>query len=126
MFFLSLFNLEKAGYETLSTFLRWCMVYMILHPEIQQKVQAEIDRVIGRARLPSVADKSKMPYTDAVTIEIHRRSAFVPFGIAHCSTEDADFEGYTIPKGQKKGDYFDRSYSNQKWSPKIKQFWCNL
>ncbi|OQV14480.1 Cytochrome P450 2B19 [Hypsibius exemplaris] len=92
-------DLFVAGYETTSTFLRWCMVYMIRNPEVQVKVQAEIDTVIGRARNPAPADKSSLPYTDAVTIEIHRITSFVPFGISHCTTEEVKFEQYTIPKG---------------------------
>ncbi|OQV16630.1 Cytochrome P450 2E1 [Hypsibius exemplaris] len=88
-----------AGYETTSTYLRWSMVYMILHPEVQRKVQAEIDAYIGNSRLPNLADKAKLPYTDAVTIEIHRICYFVPFSVPHAASEDVEFEGYLIPKG---------------------------
>ena len=75
------------------------MIYVILNQDVQRKVQAEIDRVIGQSRLPNYSDKPKMPYTDAVTMEVHRIAAFVPFGVPHCAVEDVEFEGYTIPKG---------------------------
>ena len=88
-----------AGYETTATFLRWCMVYMILHPEVQAKVQAEIEAVVGPFRQPTITDESNMPYTKAVITEVHRISSFVPFAVPHCTTEDMELEGFHIPKG---------------------------
>ena len=39
---------------------------MMLHPEIQRKAQAELDRVVGRDRLPSLADRQNLPYITAI------------------------------------------------------------
>ena len=72
---------------------------MILHPEVQRKVQAEIDSIVGQSRHPTYADKSDMPYTEAVIIEIHRVACITPFGLQHCALEDVEFEGFLIPKG---------------------------
>lgn len=73
---------------------------MILNPEVQKNVQTEIDSMIGPSRMPSMADRSKMPYTEAVINEIFRITYFLPFGLPHCATEDVQFDGYTIPKGK--------------------------
>ena len=41
------FDLFEGGSETTSTTLSWSVLYIALHPEIQQKCQIEIDEEIG-------------------------------------------------------------------------------
>ena len=41
-------DLFSAGSETTSTTLRWALLYMILHPEIQEKCRNEIAEVMTR------------------------------------------------------------------------------
>ena len=53
----SLADLFIAGAETTSTTVRWFMLYMITHPEIQKKIHNEIDSVIGKDRMPAWDDK---------------------------------------------------------------------
>ena len=50
----------------------WFMLAMILHPEAQKRAQEEIDRVIVSERLPSLADKSSLPYIGALCSECLR------------------------------------------------------
>ena len=65
---------------------------MTLFPETQKKAQAEIDFVVGRERLPTLADRPKLPYVNAVVSEMMRWAPVVPMGksnlsIAHVRTE---------------------------------------
>ncbi|XP_014664715.1 PREDICTED: cytochrome P450 2C20-like [Priapulus caudatus] len=90
-------DLFMAGTETTSTTLRWGLLFMLKYPMVCKKVQSEIDDVIGRGRLPTMADKNKMPFTEATIMEIQRLGDIVPLGIPHSTPEEVVFRGYTIP-----------------------------
>lgn len=72
---------------------------MALNPEAQQKAQGEIDRVIGTNRLPTLADRDRLPYVNAMVKEVFRWHPVVPMGIPHMSTADDMYDRYYIPKG---------------------------
>ena len=54
---------------------------MVLFPEAQRMAQAEIDRVIGPDRLPSLADRENLPYVDALVKEVFRFNPVAPLGL---------------------------------------------
>ncbi|KAF9058834.1 cytochrome P450 1 [Rhodocollybia butyracea] len=69
------------------------------HPDVQLKAQAEIDRVIGRDRLPIFEDRQSLPYVESIYREIMRMHPPIPADIPHLSTEDDFYRGYHLPKG---------------------------
>ncbi|XP_023120247.1 cytochrome P450 2J4-like isoform X1 [Amphiprion ocellaris] len=92
-------DLFGAGTETTTTTLHWGLLYMIHYPDIQKRVQAEIDAVIGSSRQPSMTDRENMPYTDAVIHEIQRMGNILPLNVARMASKDTTLDKYTIPKG---------------------------
>ena len=53
---------------------------MLLHPEVQQRAQEELDLVIGNDRLPSIRDRESLPYMEAVFLECLRWHPIAPLG----------------------------------------------
>ncbi|XP_039591019.1 cytochrome P450 2J2-like isoform X2 [Polypterus senegalus] len=92
-------DLFGAGTETTATTLRWALLYMAKYPHIQQKVQEEIDQVIGPSRVPSMEDRINMPYTYAVIHEVQRAGNVVPVSPPRMASKDTTLAGYSIPKG---------------------------
>uniref|UniRef100_A0A3P9IAH4 Cytochrome P450, family 2, subfamily N, polypeptide 13 n=1 Tax=Oryzias latipes TaxID=8090 RepID=A0A3P9IAH4_ORYLA len=92
-------DLFLAGSETTSKTLQWGLIYLITNPHIQDKVQAEMDRVVGHSRQPTTADRTNMPYTDAVIHEIQRMGNIVPLNGLRMAAKDTTLGGYIIPKG---------------------------
>ncbi|XP_044277293.1 cytochrome P450 2J2-like isoform X1 [Varanus komodoensis] len=92
-------DLFSAGTETTSATLRWALLYMALHPDIQAKVQAEIDSVIGQSRQVALEDRDRMPYTNAVIHEVQRISNIVPLNVPRMATRDTTLAGFFLPKG---------------------------
>jgi 26-hydroxylase len=78
-------DLFSAGVETLKTTLQWSMLHMVHNPEVKGRVQAELERVVGPNRLPSMADMAELPYTRATIYEVVRRSNVVPMGTTHAT-----------------------------------------
>ncbi|XP_074078232.1 cytochrome P450 1B1 [Macrotis lagotis] len=51
-----------ASQDTLSTALQWIFIFLTRYPEVQARIQEELDRVVGRDRLPSLDDQPHLPY----------------------------------------------------------------
>uniref|UniRef100_A0A671PFV0 Cytochrome P450, family 2, subfamily N, polypeptide 13 n=1 Tax=Sinocyclocheilus anshuiensis TaxID=1608454 RepID=A0A671PFV0_9TELE len=81
-------DLFLAGTETTCTALCWGLIYLITYPEVQENVQGEIDRVIGRSKEPSIA----------VIHEILRFGEIVPMNGLQVADKDTTLGECFIPK----------------------------
>ncbi|GMR47135.1 hypothetical protein PMAYCL1PPCAC_17330 [Pristionchus mayeri] len=108
-------DLFLAGQETTTTTLRWAMNLMAAHPEVQDKLRAEIEVHIERDRVACMADKVKMPYASAVINEIQRVGNIVPPNplLFHRTTVDTVIGGHKVPAGiLVNGDFFQMMKSD--------------
>ena len=87
---------------------------MALCPDVQARAQEEIDRVVGKDRLPMVSDWKDLKYVDSVMREVMRLNPVAPLGecatrsscfsltqcpaIPHRLRTDDNFRGYDFPK----------------------------
>jgi cytochrome P450 len=72
---------------------------MIAYPEVQHRAQAEIDAVVGRDRLPTVADAPQLPYVCATVREVLGWRPALALGAPHVATKEDWYDGMYIPKG---------------------------
>ncbi|KAI6003412.1 cytochrome P450 [Pisolithus marmoratus] len=92
-------SLYLAGAETSAAALKTIVLIMILYPDVQDKVHAELDTVVGRGTLPTFADRPRLPYLQAVLYEAMRWNPPSPLGLPHVTTTSDIYEGHYIPKG---------------------------
>lgn len=59
---------------------------MTRNPDVFNKAQTEIDRVVGRDRMPTFEDRETLPYLNAVLQEIYRCVQVVDSG-QHAHTD---------------------------------------
>jgi hypothetical protein len=96
-------------------------VAAICFPDVLKRIQAELDSVIGRDRMPTFDDERSLPFLRAFIKEVTRRVFLsylsplpcwltlaigctrwrpaVPLGIPHATTKADVYDVYDIPKG---------------------------
>ena len=72
---------------------------MTLYPEIQKRAQDEIDRVVGRDRLPTFEDRAELPFLECIMRELYRWNPAAPMAVTHRLMKDDEYEGHFIPGG---------------------------
>ncbi|XP_032081691.1 cytochrome P450 2J2-like [Thamnophis elegans] len=94
-----IFDFFGAGTDTTFGTLKWALLLLTNHPDIQEKVQREIEDVFGFSGSISYQDWKKLPYTNAVIHEMQRLKSVLLVGVPRESTKDVKLRGYHIPKG---------------------------
>ncbi|XP_070687626.1 cytochrome P450 2F2-like [Pempheris klunzingeri] len=94
-----LLDLHFAGTDTTANTTLTAFLYLMNYPLIQERCQHEIDKVLDGKDQASYEDRHQMPYVQAVIHEIQRVADTVPLSVFHCTTNDTELMGYSIPKG---------------------------
>jgi cytochrome P450 len=86
-----------AGHETSANSLAWTWMLLSQHPEVQTKLQQELQFVLGD-RSATVADLPALRYTNMVIKETMRLYPVV-WNVVSESTRDCEIGGYHVPAG---------------------------
>ncbi|KAF8990645.1 cytochrome P450 [Cyathus striatus] len=91
-------TLYAAGADTVSNIflIQWFLLAIIFHLNVQKKAQEELDRVVGRERLPKFGDYDNLVYVRALIKECMRWRPIGPNGTS--VPQDDWYKGYFIPK----------------------------
>ena len=93
------------GTDTTAILTEWIMAEMVLNPNVQRKVQAELDAVfVAKAACTTTtsieSEFARLPYLQAVikeTLRLHPPGPLLSW--ARLSTQDVCVAGHTIPAG---------------------------
>jgi cytochrome P450 len=89
-------TLMLAGHETTANALSWTWMLLAQHPEVRQKLQAELQQLQGR--LPTIEDIRSLHYTNQVVKESMR--LYPPVSIfGREAARDCTIGDYEIPQG---------------------------
>ncbi|XP_014402814.1 PREDICTED: cytochrome P450 3A12 [Myotis brandtii] len=87
-----------AGYETTSTSLSFFMYLMAIHPDVQQKLQEEIEVTFPNKAIPTYDALAQMEYLDMVMNESLRLFP-IAGRLERLCKKDVEINGVFIPKG---------------------------
>ncbi|XP_070609879.1 cytochrome P450 2J2-like [Erythrolamprus reginae] len=94
----SIFDLFLGGTDTSGTTLCWGLLYMVFYPDIQAKVQKEIDTLLPLSQSICYEDRKDLPYTNAVVHEIQRFSNIISIGMPRYCIRDTKIQNFHIRK----------------------------
>ncbi|XP_065222911.1 probable cytochrome P450 305a1 [Planococcus citri] len=87
-----------AGTLTTSNTLDFAVLATINNPKVQQKLHEEIDKVLKCNQIPSIEDKTKLPYVEALLQESQRFQHIVPTAGPRRVLKNTTLDGYHISK----------------------------
>ncbi|XP_058805598.1 uncharacterized protein LOC131672414 [Phymastichus coffea] len=93
-----LLDVLLAGLNITATTLEFLFLNMLVDQQSQRLLHEEIDRVIGRERLPAAGDRPRMPYAEAVILESQRLTPVVPVIGPRRVLRDSSLLGLHLPR----------------------------
>ncbi|KAJ4839101.1 hypothetical protein Tsubulata_014909 [Turnera subulata] len=95
-----LWEMIFRGTDTVAVLIEWILARMVLHPDVQSRVQDELDKVIGKSRAVAESDIPAMVYLQAVVKEVLRLHPPGPLlSWARLAITDTTIDGYHVPAG---------------------------
>lgn len=86
------------GISTSSSAVYSFLALCVVKPDLQTRLQTEIYEQIGE-RLPTLSDRSKLPFVEAAILELFRYVSHVPIAVPHKTTREIDLGGFRLQRG---------------------------
>lgn len=95
-----LWEMIFRGTDTVAILIEWILARLVNHPEVQSKVHAELDSVVGRSHAVKESDIADMVYLTAVVKEVLRLHPPGPLlSWSRLSIRDSVIDGRHVPAG---------------------------
>ncbi|XP_076888538.1 cytochrome P450 78A9-like [Bidens hawaiensis] len=93
-----LWEMIFRGTDTVAVLIEWILARLVLHVDVQAKVQDELERVVGRSRAVTEADVTSLVYLPAVVKEVLRLHPPGPLlSWARLAITDTVIDGHKVP-----------------------------
>ena len=94
---LAIVNLLIGGASSSTNYIYLLMNVLAQNPDVQEKLRAETDKLVGSDRRPTAADRASMPYASATVLELLRYGSLSPITIPHQTIRDTRIGDVQIP-----------------------------
>ncbi|KAK9048334.1 hypothetical protein SSX86_032703 [Deinandra increscens subsp. villosa] len=95
-----LWEMIFRGTDTVAVLIEWILARLVLHVDVQVKVQDELNRVVGRSRAVREADVTSLVYLQAVVKEVLRLHPPGPLlSWARLAITDTVIDGHQVTAG---------------------------
>ena len=115
-----LVTLLLAGHETTANTLNWTWLLLAQHPEVEAKLYAELDAVLGE-RSPRMEDLANLKYTEMVVKESMRLYP-AAWSISREAIADVPLHHGTVPRGAIAGVMIYFTQRDPRWWPDPERF----
>ncbi|MCO5584093.1 hypothetical protein L7F22_038016 [Adiantum nelumboides] len=89
-------DMFAGGIDTSTIAIEWALMELLRHPLIMQRMQEELESVVGNSRLVCESDVQQMPYLRAVVKETMRVHPIAPL-LLHMTSQQCQLCDFDIP-----------------------------
>lgn len=90
-------DMLAGSMDTSATATEWAISELIKHPRVLNKVQKELETVVGLEKMVEESDLERLEYLDMVVKETLRLHPVGPLLVPHAAMEDCTVDGFHIP-----------------------------